>query len=225
MKQINNIQCINFISLLLNNYKKLKLQEDEVIVILMIDNLINSGTKLVSNDVLARSMNYSESKIDDIMVSLLKKGYITFEESTSKKGALKTSIEPIKEKLMRELTKSILGNDVIKSEEEKQKIEILYKTFENKFKRSLAPFELSKIDEWLGSNYTCDDILFALRKAEQNSLGRPINIRAISKYLLQNKISNDIEEEGYSFHSTDSDLSESEIQEQIEILKTPWVKK
>ena len=137
-------------------------------------------------------------------------------------GKMQTNLNPLRERLYQELTKSILGNDIIQEEKKKQKLENLYKTFNTTFKRELAPFEINKIEDWLVSGYSVEQILYALRKAQ--SFGK-LSMKNINTYLLQSKIEKDVEEEGYSFHKPNQTKQEEKgVDDAVKILKTPWLK-
>lgn len=206
---------LNFI--LLENYKKLQISEAELTVILMISHLLNEGNTLITNTLLALKMNYSESEIDDILVSLMKKGFLEYVDSSN--GGLRSSLDPLNKILYKEFEISILGNGIADDKIRKEQISKLYKKFEKEFGRSLAPVELQKIDEWLGAeNYSIDEVEFALKEAKLNGV---LTIKYIDKILFNNKRRNDIRSEGYSFRSEENKTNE-DVEDVIEILKTKW---
>ena len=87
-------------------------------------------------------------------------------------------------------------------------------------KRNLAPLELAKIDDWLKEGYSCEEVSYALKKAQQD---KKLTLRNIEINLRKLKISRDVDEEGYSFSTTN--MSKQDIEEAIKIINTPWVKK
>ena len=189
MGKNKNLNSIDFVSLLLNNYKKLGINENELVVLLMMNNFSQSGNNLFTQESFLPYTNFSNSQLDDIFVSLLSKNLIEYQLNN---GKMQTNLNPLRERLYQELTKSILGNDIIQEEKKKQKLENLYKTFNTTFKRELAPFEINKIEDWLVSGYSVEQILYALRKAQ--SFGK-LSMKNINTYLLQSKIEKDVEEE------------------------------
>lgn len=208
---------LNFI--LLDSYKKLKITEQELVVILMIGHLLNQGNELITNALLALKMNYSEDLIDDIVVSLLKKGFLEYEEGS--KGGLKSSLAPLNKILYKELELSILGGGIKDDKILKEQITKLYKKFEKEFSRSLAPVEIQKIDEWISvDKYSIDEIEFALKEAKLNNA---LAIKYIDKVLFNNKKRQDIAAEGYSFRSEERQVND-DVDDVIEILKTKWTK-
>ena len=126
---------INWKLLLINYYKNLYLQENEVMVILMIDLCLQRNISFVSPDMLALKMNYSVQEIDKIYASLSSRGYVLNKNENNK---LVTSLDGIKDVLMSqfilEAGKKTVGNN--------ENIENIYSLFENEFGRTLTPFEI-----------------------------------------------------------------------------------
>jgi DNA replication protein len=214
-----NFASLDLNYLLLNNYKKLKITEDELVVILMISHLLNEGNELVTNSLLALKMNFDEVTIDDIVVSLLMKGFLEYQDGSN--GGIRTSLEPLNKILYRELELSILGNGLKEDKILSEQITKLYKKFEKDFSRSLAPVEIQKIDEWISvDKYSIDEIEFALKEAKINNA---LSIKYIDKILFNNKKRQDIAAEGYSFRSEERQVTE-DVDDVIEILKTKWTK-
>lgn len=217
---MKKLSSIDFNSLLLNNYKRLKISEKEVVVLLLINNLLNNGNELITADLLSLKMNLSSDEIDEIMCSLVEKNYLSFVSVDKDENKLQTSLENLNRILYRELTKTILGNEFIKTAEDNKKVEQLYEMFSLALKRNLAPLELAKIDDWLKEGYSCEEVSYALKKAQQD---KKLTFRNIEINLRKSKISRDVDEEGYSFSTTS--LSKQDIEEAIKIINTPWVKK
>jgi DNA replication protein len=214
-----NLASLDLNYILLENYKKLKITEAELTVILMISHLLNEGNNLITNTILSYKMNYSEEELDDIIVSLMKKGFLTY--VSTPEGGLKSSLEPLNKILYKEFEISILGNGIKDDKIRKEQISKLYNKFEKEFGRSLAPVELQKIDEWLGSDgYTIDEVEFALKDAKINNA---LSIKYIDKILFNQKRREDIKQEGYSFRSEENNVNE-DVDDVIEILKTKWTK-
>lgn len=217
---MKKLSSIDFNSLLLNNYKRLKISEKELVVLLLINNLLNNGNELITADLLSLKMNLSSDEIDEIMCSLVEKNYLSFVSVDKDENKLQTSLENLNRILYRELTKTILGNEFIKSAEDNKKVEQLYEMFSLALKRNLAPLELAKIDDWLKEGYSCEEVSYALKKAQQD---KKLTFRNIEINLRKSKISRDVDEEGYSFSTTS--MSKQDIEEAIKIINTPWVKK
>lgn len=208
-------EAIDFRFLLLENYKKLNLSEQEVITVLMVDHFINSGNPFVTADLLSLKMSLNVKTIDSIMAGLLTKGFITF--VTSNKGTV-TSIEPLKQKLFREFELSlIVENSTSKDKKMTLSLENIYGEFEKLLKRPLSPVEFSKIREWVSFGYSDEMIINALKEALNKNKK---SLRSVDKILLAWATREDIENEG---HSTISDNWRNNLEETIRIAKTPWL--
>lgn len=214
-----NLASLDMNYLLIENYKKLKITEEELVVVLMVRHLLEEGNTFITGNLLSLKMNYDENTLDDILVSLLKKGYLEYVESSD--GGLRSSIEPLLKILYKEFERSVIGSEINTDREAKANIVSLYKKFEKTFGRSLAPIELHRIDEWIGSfGYTIDQIEFALKEAKVQNV---LNIKYIDKILNNSKKREDIKKEGYTFRGEDSQI-EGDVDDVIEILKTKWTK-
>ena len=92
-------EALDFRYLLLENYKKLKITENELATILMIDHLIGQGNPFVTADLLSLKMSLDVKEIDKILASLLRKKMLEY-VTTGKKTA--TTLDPLKQKLYSE---------------------------------------------------------------------------------------------------------------------------
>jgi len=92
-------EAIDFRYLLIENYRKLKLNENELATIFVIDHLISQGNPFVTADLLSLKMTLDIKEIDKILAKLLTKGM--FEYKTIGKNTVAT-LEPLKQKLYRE---------------------------------------------------------------------------------------------------------------------------
>ncbi len=212
-----NLDAVNFDFCLLEYYKKLKITEEELSVILMIDHLLSQNNTFITNDLLALRMNYDTVKIDDLVCSLLTKGFLEYTTNPSS-NFLTTSLEPLKKTLYDEFEKALFNNESHRYDNDfNKKIEALYKEFEITFKRSLAPLELDRIDEWIHNEFTPEAISYALKTA---AMRNRLSIKAVENILLKNKSEKDVLSEGYS--TQNSKISDEETQKNIEILKTRW---
>ncbi len=64
-------EAIDFRFLLLENYKKLKINEKEFVTLFMIDHFISLGNPFVTADLLSLKMSLDVKEIDKTLVSLL----------------------------------------------------------------------------------------------------------------------------------------------------------
>jgi DNA replication protein len=208
-------EAIDFRFLLMENYKKLHLDENEVITLFMVEHFISSGNPFVTADLLSLKMSLNVKTIDSILASLLTKGFITY--VTRGKHTV-TSLEPLKEKLYREFQLSMsVENSENEDKEISESLQNIYGTFEKLLKRPLSPVEFSKIREWVSFGYSDELIINALKEALSKNKK---SLRSVDKILLAWATREDIETEG---HSTISENWRNNLAETIRIAKTPWL--
>lgn len=208
-------EAIDFKYLLLDNYKSLKIKEDELAVIFMIDFLTSQGNPFITADLLSLKMSLKVKDIDNILASLLERGFI---EYALKGKKTVTTLEPLKKILYREFQLSLTKETVEdRSKEIKVTLENVYSEFEKLLNRPLSPVEISKIREWISYGYSDDLIINALK--ESLSRGKK-SLRSVDKILLQWATREEIESEG---HSSLSDEWDKNLEETIRIAKTPWL--
>jgi DNA replication protein len=208
-------EAIDFRYLLIENYKKLKLSENELATIFIIDHLIGQGNSLITADILSLKMSMPAKEIDQLLASLLKKGMIDY--VSLGKGTV-TTLEPLKKRLYREFQISLAEeNKANNSKDIEESLTNIYGEFQKYLGRVLSPLEISRIREWISFGYKEDMIIGALKEAL--SKGKK-SLRSIDKILLSWSARDDIESEGHSL------LDESwrkNIEETIRIAKTPWL--
>ena len=208
-------EAIDFRFLLLENYKKLKINEQELATIFMIDHLISQGNPFVTQDLLSLKMTLDVQTIDSILAALLTKGYIAY---ISQDGKTVTTLDPLKKILYREFQLSLDKEEKDKDKKEiNEQLENIYITFEKLLGRQLSPVEVSKIREWVSYGYSDEMIINALKEAL--SKGKK-SLRSVDKILLTWNSRDDRENEGVSTinENWDKDLAET-----IRIAKTPWL--
>ena len=210
-------EAIDFRYLLLENYKKLKMSENELATILVMDQLISQGNKFVTVDLLSLKMSLDVKEIDDIFAKLLTKGYIVL-KTVGKKTI--TSLDPLKERLYHDFQISLSNEaEEAKKNDEENTVSNIYEKYEELLKRPLSPVETSKIREWVSYGYSDKMIVDALKEA----LGQgKKSLRSVDNILLTWSTREDREEEGHSSITSDWD---KDLEETIRIAKTPWIDK
>lgn len=208
-------EALDFRYLLLDNYKSLKISEDELAVIFMIDFLTNQGNKFITADLLSLKMTLKVKQIDEILSNLLIKGFL---EYITKGKKTITTLDPLKKVLYREFQVSLTTETIEKnSKETKEILENIYSNFETILNRPLSPVEISKIREWISYGYSDDLIINALKEAVSKNKK---SLRSVDKILLKWATREEIETEGHSSLSDDWDKN---LEETIRIAKTPWL--
>ncbi len=210
-------EAIDFRYLLIENYKKLKIKEDELATIFVIDHLIGQGNPFVTSDLLSLKMSLDVKEIEKILANLITKGF--FEYKTQGKKTVAT-LEPLKQKLYREFQLFLSKEEEEKSSKRiTEELDNIYASFEKLLGRSLSPVEIAKIHEWVSYGYSDKTIIDALKEAlSQNKK----SLRSVDKILLSWSQRDDLLSEGHTPLATDWDKN---LEETIRIAKTPWIKK
>ena len=208
-------EAVDFHFLLLENYKKLKISENQLAIIMMIDHLIEHGNPFITADLLSLKMSLDIKEIDRLLADLLTRGLM---EYTTVNGKTVTSLNPLKEKLYREFQISVSKeNEAKNSETISNQLNNVFEQFQNELGRSLSPIEISTIREWVSMGYTDEVIIDALKEAINQ--GKK-SIKSVDRILLTWAKRDDLEAEGKT--SIDDDWTKN-LEETIRIAKTPWL--
>ncbi len=210
-------EAIDFRYLLIENYKKLKINENELATIFVIDHLIGQGNPFVTSDLLSLKMSLDVKEIDKILAKLITKGFFEYKTVGKKTVA---SLEPLKQKLYREFQIFLSKEEEEKSSKRiSEELDNVYINFEKLLNRPLSPVEVSKIHEWISYGYSDKLIIDALKEAI--SRGKK-TLRSVDKILLSWSQRDDLESEGHTPLNSEWDKN---LEETIRIAKIPWVKK
>lgn len=215
MKEVlEKAKYIDWKQLLINNYRNLDLKEEEVMILLVIDSLLNNNETIITPDLLALKMNYSQQVLDKHLSSLLNKNLINIEED--EQGKIKTTLNGVKYIVVSDFLKAQTNT---KSEDDLQKEQNLFEIFENQFGRPLSFVEMDTMQQWLQEGYEEDKIILALKEAVAM---KKKNIRYIDKILLEWRQQEERKQEGYTTITKDW---KKDIKETIEVANLAWVKK
>ena len=208
-------EAIDFRFLLLENYKKLKISESQLVIIMMIDHLLSQGNPFITADLLSLKMSLDIKEIDKLIADLLTRGFM---EYTTVNGKTVTTLNPLKEKLYREFQISVSKENESKANEVvSTQLNNIFENFEKELGRSLSPIEVSTIREWVSMGYTDETIIDALKEAINQ--GKK-SLKSVDKILLTWAKREDLEKEGKT--SIDEDWTKN-LEETIRIAKTPWL--
>lgn len=211
MKDSSLYGAIDFHYVLLEEYKRLNIDEKTLSVIFMIDHLLSQGNRMVTADILSLKMSLKIKEIDAVLADLLKRGYLVYE--TDSKG-LKANLDPLKKRLYSDMAKRLESEELAKMDAQKtERIASLGAFLESKLDRGLSPIEQSTLREWVSAGYKDEEIknavLDCLRAGERN-------FRSIEKVLRQNRRRKDISKEGSSAVGESYDKN---IEETLELAK------
>lgn len=205
---------LDFNFLLLENYKKLNISEEELATIFVIKHFIDHGNPFVNADLLSLKMTLNVKKIDEILANLLTRGFI---EYVTKGKKTVTTLNPLVEKLFREYQLTISKEQKTDSNKVKEELKNIYGEFEKLLSRPLSQVEFSKIREWVSYGYTDEMIINALKEALNK--GKK-SLRSVDKILLNWEKREDLEKDGMT--TVDTDWNKN-LEETIRIAKTPWL--
>lgn len=212
--QVQIEKVISFRLALLDSYKKLGLNENETMVILLIDYLLSQGNSLITSDLLSLKMTLQPEEIDGILVELLNKKYLSYK---TEEGKLVTSIENIRKIVYSEMKKTLTW-EVKKESVQKDEslISDLYSLYEDKASQPLSPLEKDTIISWLKNGYSEEEIKNAVLDTARF---KKLTIREVERTLKAKRRAKDLSEEGVSAVKDNYDKS---IAETLENAKKLW---
>lgn len=171
--------AFNFSYLLLEYYKDLGLNEEELAVILMINHLLEDNNDLITVDLLSLKMTLESKKIDKIMASLMIRKLIELEVS---QGKAFISIKPLNNEIVKMFQSSIFSKQEIEEKEEmEEERERIFTLIEKEFGRTLSPIEISRIDLWIQQKVDEDIIINSIKDASM--MGKK-NIATIDRIII-----------------------------------------
>lgn len=145
---------------ILENLENLKLNNQEVIVLLLIDHA-NSNNRHITLDYLASKLNVEVSQVDKILSVLCTKKYLSIKVNG------------------KQIVFDLSGLFEVEKPVDYQVATSIYDLFEQEFGRPLTKVELEKVNEWQ-QQYTQEQIIYGLR---QSSMYQKLNLAYIQKVL------------------------------------------
>lgn len=207
--------ALDFKFLLIDNYKKYKINENTLATILVMDQLINQGNPFITAELLSLKMSLDVADIDIILSKLIINGYLEYKVSG---GKTVCSLAPLKEKLFKDFESSVSKEDATENNQEvSANVKAATKDIEKLFKRSLLPLEINKVKEWIMTGYRVETIVDACKEAVSKNTK---TISAMDKVLVTWQSRNDIETDGITTLSRNWNKS---LEETIKIAKIPWL--
>lgn len=166
---------------LIKDYKKLKLNESEVMLLIHVHSFLQQGISFPTPEVLANRMSHSETDCSQMLQSLMKRGFLELQEGKDETMFSETfSLSPLWDKLI----SIACQQEVVKDEETKEADEkTLYELFEGEFGRPLSPMECELITIWLDQDsYNPSLIKAALL---EGVVSGKRNLRYIDRILIE----------------------------------------
>ncbi len=206
MKKNSLYGAVDFTYALLEGYKALNLNENDLAVILMVEHLLKQGNSMVTADVLSLKMSLKIKDIDATLGGLLRRGLISYKANEE---GLSINLDVLKEKLYEDLAKRLEKEQVTQMDAKRmEELSKMGAFFEEKLDRGLSPIEQSTLQEWFIAGYKPDEI----KNAVLDCLGEGIrNFNGFQKALRRNRRKQDVAKEGNSMVSStyDKDITQT----------------
>ncbi|MHA6251129.1 DnaD domain-containing protein [Oceanobacillus sp. CAU 1775] len=160
---------------LLMDYRRIGLNEHEVILILQLIRYFQEGNFFPTPTQLASNLTINEKQCSDMLMKLMQKDLLKIEQKESELYQINEaySLNPLLEKLYLE------DNETEKTEN----TGTLFLLFEQEFGRPLSPFEIEMVNAWLDE----DEFVPALVKAalRESVLMGKLNFKYIDRILRE----------------------------------------
>ena len=210
------IHDLDYRQILIQSYKSLGLTELELIVLLLIESLNKEQSSLIIGEQLSYKMNLSASVIDNIIVSLMDKAFLSYEQEN---GQLVTSCKKMFERIMSYIEKQIMNKtDIVNDQEFQDNFRVTLQLLEKELKRSLLPLEIQMITSWYDDNVEQEVISSAINECIMKK-GK-ISVKQIDRYITTNLRHKDRVSEGFT---TVDEKTKRDIKKAIDIASYDWV--
>lgn len=177
---IFNGNAINFQFLLVEYYKKINLDETDLVILLMIDHLTNNDSSFITADDIALKTTLSKDLIDERLSNLFLKKYIDIGNDGKKAF---TSLDPIKKIVYKLFQETIFNEAEIDENNELEETRTLvFDEMQKLFQRSLTPLEINRIDDWISSGTNRKIILDSIKDAKAKNI---TNINSIDRIIVK----------------------------------------
>ena len=214
--ELLKIHELDYRTILVQNYKQLKLTENELVVLLLIDSLNKEKKSLISGDLLTIKMNLNSKEIDEIIVSLMNKGFLSYEQY---EGILITSMSLCYSKIIDLIQGRICSdNDEKTLADQEDSISKVLKIIEEEMKRAPTPLELETIVNWFKDGINENLIISTINECIMKR-GK-LTIKQIDNTLSKNISHVDRVEEGFS---TVDEKTKKDIRKAMDIASYDWV--
>lgn len=195
--------------ILFNNYRKLNITEEELVIVMLI---ISLGNNIEYNlDIFVNELQMDRHKVMELVYSLVGKNILSIDVvKNGRKTGEYISLSLLYDKLVNIIIDSGDNNNSVKLDDS------LFSVFEDEFGRLLSPMEIEQIKEWITTYKNEDLIKAALRETVLNGAN---NLRYIDKIL------NDWNKKGYK--NREDILRDRENyrkkKQNIEVFDTDWL--
>lgn len=216
MKEFD-INAFDFEYLLLEYAKELKISEEEVIILLMINHILKGEPRsLVTPDLLAMKLSYPLEKIDVVLTRLNNRSLVN---QVKVNKSMYTSLKPLQLALRDRVLGNLLAAEKIGSDEDATNaLENIHSIFEREMGRPLSPIEMNQIHLWV-QKYEKSEVLDAVYETKEIRKTK-ITIKSVEKTLFDRAVKKDRKSEGRTSLSENNDMS---LKEAAEAAKLDWL--
>lgn len=147
--------------IIFNNYKRLNITEEELIILIFI---IDLGNKISYNpDIFVNELKIEKFKVMELINSLYEKKLIniTVEKNNNNKTEEFISLDLLYNKILN-LFKEIKDSKIENTD--------IFSIFENEFGRTISPMEYEIIKGWIDDKFSYEIIIEALKEATYNNV-------------------------------------------------------
>ncbi len=174
-------------NLLLENYRKLSLSDQEMMLIIHITYYQSKGNYFPSITLLQNRMDIKAEDLMRILQRLVRDNLIQIEENKEEptgKISEVYNLTPLYKKLINLLEREIQVTENKKeNEKDVDQIKHLFKSFEEEFGRPLSPMEIEMINTWIDQDrYSNEIIIYALKEAV---FSNKLNFRYVDRILFE----------------------------------------
>ena len=211
------IHQIDYRYILVDTYKSLGLNEKELALLLVVDNILKEEPTLITAEILALKMNLDVREIDNMLVSLMNRGFLEYSEFGETHN-LVTSINPTYRRLAENFSREVITSATLSENKQKQvEVSNIFQKMEKELGRSLSPTELDRVRDWIDRGYSEQTIIDSIHECQSKS--KRVSINAIDRIILKRMTSNDVKKEGYS---AINEKYYQDIDSAIDIADTKW---
>ena len=148
--------------ILFNNYRKLNINEEELVIVMLV---ISLGNKIEYNpDIFVRELDMDKVNVMTLISNLMSKNIISLEMvKNGRKTEEYISLSLLYDKLLN-IVKDISDDDSVMIDNS------IFSIFENELGKLLSPMQVEKIKEWVTTYKNEELIVMALREAVMNGV-------------------------------------------------------
>ena len=146
-------KTISFTEELLSNYKKIRLNEIEAIVLILLNRQLDNQNNVLSISDLQNKMTISENELSNLVIGLVQKGFIEINmEDTVESFSLDGAID-----MLAEILDEDNQNNKLKDRQDLLSQIVLY--IETTYAKPLSPADLMIINNWIDLGYSYEEII------------------------------------------------------------------